>query len=99
MPLATALLARLATLLAELRGIQPLSAQDAAASRTAVEDPLALLRPLFAEYIERPDEMIARDLGISDGTVKVHVKNLLRKLNLRSRLEAALWALEREGAR
>ena len=36
---------------------------------------------------------IARKLKISDGTVKVHVKNILRKLNLRSRLEAAVWAL------
>ncbi|MGQ0658261.1 MAG: two-component system response regulator NarL [Chromatiales bacterium] len=41
---------------------------------------------------------IARQLGISDGTVKVHVKNLLRKLNLRSRLEAAVWALKHQSS-
>ncbi len=37
------------------------------------------------------NKQIARQLGISDGTVKVYVKNLLRKLNLRSRLELAAW--------
>ncbi len=42
------------------------------------------------------NKLIAQELAISDGTVKVHVKNLLRKLNLRSRLEAAVWALERD---
>jgi two-component system nitrate/nitrite response regulator NarL len=42
------------------------------------------------------NKLIARRLDISDGTVKVHVKNLLRKLNLRSRLEAAVWALGQE---
>lgn len=40
------------------------------------------------------NKLIARELGITEGTVKVHVKNILRKLNLRSRLEAALWAIE-----
>ena len=34
---------------------------------------------------------VCRKLGISDTTVKVHIKNLLRKLNLTSRLEAAVW--------
>ncbi len=47
---------------------------------------------LIAEGLS--NKRIARALGISDGTVKVHVKNLLRKLNLGSRLEAAVWALE-----
>lgn len=42
----------------------------------------------------KSNKHIARELSISDGTVKVHVKNLLRKLNLRSRLEAAVWALK-----
>lgn len=41
----------------------------------------------------KSNKLIARELNISDGTVKVHVKNLLRKLNLQSRLEAAVWAL------
>lgn len=37
------------------------------------------------------NKLIARELDISDGTVKVHVKHLLKKLNLRSRVEAAVW--------
>ncbi len=42
----------------------------------------------------KSNKIIARELGISDGTVKVHVKNILRKLNLGSRLETAVWAFE-----
>ena len=38
------------------------------------------------------NKLIARELGISDGTVKVYVKSLLRKINLHSRLELAAWA-------
>ncbi len=37
------------------------------------------------------NKVIARELDISDGTVKVHVKHLLKKLGLRSRVEAAVW--------
>ncbi len=37
---------------------------------------------------------IARELDISDGTVKVHVKHLLKKMGLHSRVEAAVWALK-----
>ncbi|WP_254276088.1 two-component system response regulator NarL [Halomonas sp. 3H] len=40
------------------------------------------------------NKMIARKLDITEGTVKVHVKHLLKKLNLRSRVEAAVWAVQ-----
>ena len=40
------------------------------------------------------NKLIAREFGISDGTVKIHVKNLLRKFKLRSRLELAAWVFQ-----
>jgi len=40
------------------------------------------------------NKLIARNLGISDGTVKLHVKAILRKLNIHSRVEAAVMAVE-----
>lgn len=40
----------------------------------------------------KSNKLIAKDMGIAEGTVKVHVKHLLKKLNLRSRVEAAVWA-------
>ena len=38
-----------------------------------------------------PNKMIARQLDITESTVKVHVKHLLKKMKLKSRVEAAVW--------
>ncbi len=42
------------------------------------------------------NKLIARKLDITEGTVKVHVKHLLKKLNLHSRLEAAVWVVDKK---
>jgi len=39
------------------------------------------------------NKLIARDLALSVGTVKVHVKHVLKKLKLKTRVEAAVWAV------
>ena len=37
---------------------------------------------------------IARALGLAESTVKIHVQHILRKLNLSSRVQAAVYAIE-----
>ncbi|QED77865.1 two-component system response regulator NarL [Escherichia coli] len=38
-----------------------------------------------------PNKMIARRPDITESTVKVHVKHMLKKMKLKSRVEAAVW--------
>ena len=62
-------------------------------------DPFAELTPRELEILEHvadgsSNKMIARALSITDGTVKLHVKAILRKLGARSRVEAAVAAVE-----
>jgi len=42
------------------------------------------------------NKLIGRKLDIAESTVKVHVKHLLKKLGLRSRVEAAVWMVEQQ---
>jgi two-component system, NarL family, nitrate/nitrite response regulator NarL len=41
-----------------------------------------------------PNKMIARQLGITEATVKIHVKSLIRKIGVQNRTQAALWAIQ-----
>jgi DNA-binding NarL/FixJ family response regulator len=43
---------------------------------------------------EISNDEIARSLGISVETVKEHVQNLLRKLAVNDRTQAAVWAVQ-----
>jgi two-component system nitrate/nitrite response regulator NarL len=57
------------------------------------------LTPRESEILEllaegQSNKLIAKNLGISDGTVKLHVKSILRKLEIHSRVEAAVIAVE-----
>lgn len=40
-----------------------------------------------------PNKLIADKLGVSDNTVKYHIKNILQKLNFNNRAEAAAYAV------
>lgn len=42
-----------------------------------------------------PNKVISRRLSISEATVKVHVKAVLRKLHVMNRTQAAIWATSR----
>jgi len=60
---------------------------------------LAELTPRETEILThlaegQSNKLIARALDITDGTVKLHVKSILRKLGVRSRVEAAVFAVE-----
>ena len=39
----------------------------------------------------KSNKIIARELGLSEATIKVHIKNVLRKLGASNRTEAAIW--------
>lgn len=66
----------------------------------AVADPIDTLSPREREilvHIARgaSNKAIARALGIAETTVKIHVQHILRKLDLSSRVQAAVYLIER----
>jgi two-component system nitrate/nitrite response regulator NarL len=42
----------------------------------------------------KSNKAIARELGLSEATIKVHVKNIMQKLGVSNRTEAAIWMMK-----
>ena len=86
---------------AELTGklVTALRASATPTATTAVADPLAALSPRERETLRHiargaSNKEIARALEIAETTVKIHVQHILRKLDLSSRVQAAVYATE-----
>jgi len=65
------------------------------------DSPASQLTPREHEVLHlltqgRPNKEIAKSLGVSEGTVKNHLKHILAKLHLQNRVQAVAYAL-REG--
>lgn len=70
--------------------ISPQPAQGTQALSSLTPRELEILGYLAAGH---SNKIIARHLDLAESTVKVHVQNLLRKLNLSSRVQAAVYAI------
>ena len=79
---------------------QPPAAEKAAGSAPTPASPAEGLGILSARELETlaliargaSNKVIARELDIAETTVKIHVQHILRKLNLSSRVQAAVYA-------
>ncbi|MGE9551457.1 two-component system response regulator NarL [Erwinia amylovora] len=75
-------------LVASLRETRPAEERDIQQLTRRERDILKLIT------LGMTNKAIARKLSITESTVKVHVKHLLKKMKLKSRVEAAVWALQ-----
>lgn len=95
---------------AQAQGWQPGDARVAQGAANALQagisNPLDGLRKLLTErQIDvmrllsqgKPNKLIARDLGISEGTVKIHLAAIFRALNVRNRVEAVVASRKLQG--
>ena len=69
-----------------------------AGQRTEVRSELDKLTPRERDILAclargESNKIIARTLDVADSTVKIHVQNILKKLNLSSRVQAAIFAV------
>ena len=71
-----------------------LSARTALSPADSLSDREREVLAMVAEGL--PNKLIARELGISEKTVKAHLTNVFRRIDVTDRTQAALWA-ERNG--
>jgi two-component system, NarL family, nitrate/nitrite response regulator NarL len=74
------------------------SDQGSAAPASSVQRSSSSLSPqerriLLSLVDGHPNKFIAGQLGIADATVKVHIKNIFRKIGVDNRTQAAMWAM------
>ena len=77
------------------------SKDTCAATAHAVPDPIHRLSPREREILDHvargaSNKEVARALGIAETTVKIHVQHILRKLDLSSRVQAAVYRAARQ---
>lgn len=83
----------------EMAGVLARHVQTGGAQQEIIPQRFSELTPRETEILShlaegQSNKVIASQLGISDGTVKLHVKAILRKLGIHSRVEAAVLAVE-----
>ncbi|HCB1822535.1 TPA: two-component system response regulator NarL [Citrobacter amalonaticus] len=76
--------------------LTPVLAASLRANRATSDRDVTQLTPRERDILKLiaqglPNKMIARRLDITESTVKVHVKHMLKKMKLKSRVEAAVW--------
>ena len=76
--------------------LTPVLAASLRANRATSDRDISQLTPRERDILKLiaqglPNKMIARRLEITESTVKVHVKHMLKKMKLKSRVEAAVW--------
>jgi DNA-binding NarL/FixJ family response regulator len=79
-----------AKLLTEFRAMAKKAEQPPAPSTTPLTDRETEILQWLAKG--QSNKEIGANLGISDNTVKIHLKNILRKLHMNSRVQAAVYA-------
>ena len=75
-----------------VKGLRAASSTDSAETKDALSPREREILGYLAKGASNKE--IARTLDLAESTVKIHVQHILRKLNLSSRVQAAVYAIE-----